>query len=263
MLQLTLALIAAVPVPADQGPKLADRPAAFETRGFRLSGTQVLLNTGSVLARPFRPEPVDIWVIIPTLIGTAIAINTDVLTHKELQKIPDPLIGDKQLSYWVSYLGEGWVDVVVFLAFGILGGRDGQRVAIAGLQALAATGIASLISKRIFRLERPTFDREQQHWFSRFEADAMPAGHAMTAFATAAVLSREYPRLSPLFYGLALWVGLARVQQSAHWVSDIVVGAALGTLFGWQSWAITEDTGLEFQPWANGSGGGLTVGRSF
>lgn len=252
-------LLAAVPVPADRGPTLE----AFETRTFRTFGKKVLLDTGATLARPFRPQPIDVVVILPALIGTAIAINTDVATHRAIQEIPDPVLGPKPLSWYVGHLGEGWVDVLVFVGFGLLGGEDGRRVCLAGLQALAASGIASLISKRIFRLERPSYDGDKQHWFSRIEADAMPAGHAMTAFATAAVLSREYPRLSPLFYGLALWVGLARVQQSTHWVSDVIVGAALGTLFGWESWRVTQTFGVEVLPWADSRGAGLNVARAF
>ena len=241
-----------------------DRPLPFSMRVFpRLPIERVLLNTGSVLARPFRPELTDAFVIVPAIIGTTIALNTDVQTYAAVRRLPDPIVADKPLAFWVSYLGEGWVDVTLFLALGLLGGRDGQRVCVAGLQALAASGIASFIGKRIFRLERPSFDRTQQHWFSRDSADAMPSGHTMSAFATAAVLSQEYPRLAPLFYGLALWVGIARVQQSTHWFSDVVVGAALGTLFGWQSWKVTRELEIELQPWAGTTGAGLSVTRNF
>jgi membrane-associated phospholipid phosphatase len=275
MLAFALALLAgATDVPLSEvGPALepapaaavaVDRPLPFSMRVFpRIPATRVLLNTGSVLARPFRPELTDAFVIIPAIIGTTIALNTDVQTYNALQKVPDPAVGDQRLSYWVSYLGEGWVDVTLFLALGLFGGRDGQRVCIAGLQALAATGIASFVGKRIFRLERPSFDRQQQHWFSRASADAMPSGHTMSAFATAAVLAQEYPRFAPLFYGLALWVGIARVQQSTHWFSDVVVGAALGTLFGWQSWKLTRAYEIEVQPWAGENGAGVSVARNF
>jgi len=253
-----------LPPPARAEVTLVGPASMLAMRSFpSIPITRVLLNTGSVLARPFRPELSDAFVILPAMLGTTIALNTDVQTYAAAQKLPDPVVGDKQLSYWVSYLGEGWVDVTLFLALGLFGGRDGQRVCLAGLQALAATGVASFLGKRIFRLERPSFDRTQQHWFSRDTADAMPSGHTMSAFATAAVLSQEYPRLAPLFYGLALWVGIARVQQSTHWFSDVVVGAALGTLFGWQSWKLMREYEVEVQPWAGTRGAGLTVARNF
>ncbi len=277
MVTLVLAIVlgaADVPMVAGAAPALVpsgeraepvvDRPLPSSAGIFpRIPGTRVLLNTGSVLARPFRPEVFDAFVIVPAIIGTTIAIKTDVQSYAAAQRLPDPAVGDHRLSYWVSYLGEGYIDVAIFLALGLLGGRDGQRVCLAGLQALAATGIASFVGKRLFRLERPSFDRSQQHWFSRGSADAMPSGHTMSAFATASVLSQEYPRLAPVFYGLAMWVGIARVQQSTHWFSDVVVGAALGTLFGWQSWKVTREYELELQPWAGANGAGLTVARNF
>lgn len=274
MLACALAIVlTATDVPVAQSPSLVPRatePSAaglllpYPMRVFpRIPIARVLLNTGSVLARPFRPELTDAFIIIPAIIGTTIALNTDVQTYAAMRKLPNPKMLDKPLSHWVSYLGEGWVDATLFLALGLLGGRDGQRVCIAGLQALAATGVASFIGKHIFRLERPSFDRTRQHWFSREAADAMPSGHTMSAFATASVLAQEYPRFAPLFYGLALWVGIARVQESTHWFSDVVVGAALGTLFGWESWKLTREYEIEIQPWAGANGAGLTVARNF
>jgi membrane-associated phospholipid phosphatase len=242
----------------------APPPQAFETRYFPpMPGTRVLLNIGSTLARPFRPELTDLLVIVPGVVGTVVALQTDLESYRLARKIPDPQIDGKGLSFYVSYGGEGWVDVAIFLAVGLIGGRDGQRACIAGLQALAAAAIATRVGKIVFRLERPSYDPDAQHFFARPEADAMPSGHAMTAFATATVLSLEYPKFSPLFYTLALWVGLARVQQNAHWVSDIVVGAALGTLFGWQSYKLTRAFEIELQPWAGANGAGLNVARRF
>ena len=91
----------------------------------------------------------------------------------------------------------------------------------------------------------------------------MPSGHAMSAFATAAVLAKEYPKAGPIFYALAGWCALARVQQSTHWVSDTVVGAALGLLIGWESWDVTRRFELDVQPWVAGSGAGIQVARTF
>lgn len=50
----------------------------------------------------------------------------------------------------------------------------------------------------------------------------------MLAFATATCLARYYPRLWPVFYGLACLVGLERVLEVAHHVSDVVAAAGLG-----------------------------------
>lgn len=69
---------------------------------------------------------------------------------------------------------------------------------------------------------------------------SFPSGHAAAAFSAATVLSIEArrswphaaPIISPVLYGGATAVGLARMYDSVHWVSDVAVGAAIGTLTG-------------------------------
>ena len=64
---------------------------------------------------------------------------------------------------------------------------------------------------------------------------SFPSGHAMSNFAMAAVLSREYhdkPLVVFGSYGFATAVSLARVGGLNHFPSDVLVGAALGELIG-------------------------------
>jgi membrane-associated phospholipid phosphatase len=71
------------------------------------------------------------------------------------------------------------------------------------------------------------------HPFSRsiVETEAgfsFPSGDASLAFAMAASLSFVVPRLWPLWWILAIIVGLERIAENAHYPSDVVAGAALG-----------------------------------
>lgn len=61
---------------------------------------------------------------------------------------------------------------------------------------------------------------------------SMPSSHTAAAFCLAACLTRLYPRLSPLVYTLACVVGFARVLLGAHFVSDCLVGGAMGFVTG-------------------------------
>jgi membrane-associated phospholipid phosphatase len=64
---------------------------------------------------------------------------------------------------------------------------------------------------------------------------SFPSGHTMSAFAFAAVMSREYhdkPLVVFGSYGFATAVGLSRVGGLNHFPSDVVVGAVLGELIG-------------------------------
>lgn len=57
---------------------------------------------------------------------------------------------------------------------------------------------------------------------------SMPSSHAMAGACLAFGLSALYPKLRPLCVALACIVCVARVLLNAHYVSDVLVGAALG-----------------------------------
>jgi len=59
--------------------------------------------------------------------------------------------------------------------------------------------------------------------------NSMPSGHAETAFAVATGLSYLYRRGALIFLPVASWVGLSRVYVGAHYPSDVIVGAFIGT----------------------------------
>ena len=69
---------------------------------------------------------------------------------------------------------------------------------------------------------------------------SFPSGHATSAFAAAAAVSAEtsewWPRtkwiFGPILYGGAALVGLSRIYDDKHWASDVIMGAAVGTVAG-------------------------------
>jgi membrane-associated phospholipid phosphatase len=66
---------------------------------------------------------------------------------------------------------------------------------------------------------------------------SFPSGHTTVAFAAATVFAMEYKdiKIVPILsYSAATLIGLSRLVQNAHWMSDVLVGAVLGYLSGRQ-----------------------------
>ncbi len=61
---------------------------------------------------------------------------------------------------------------------------------------------------------------------------SFPSAHATTSFAAAAAYSRALPFAAPLFYGAATMFALSRPYLGVHYPSDVLAGAALGTVTG-------------------------------
>ena len=57
---------------------------------------------------------------------------------------------------------------------------------------------------------------------------SFPSGDASLAFAMAVSLGMVLPRLRPLWWTLAIIVGVERIAANAHYPSDVIAGAALG-----------------------------------
>lgn len=62
---------------------------------------------------------------------------------------------------------------------------------------------------------------------------SFPSGHAAVTFATAVALDRHEPwPIAVPVYGLATYVAASRLHNNVHNLSDVVFGAALGTIAG-------------------------------
>ena len=62
---------------------------------------------------------------------------------------------------------------------------------------------------------------------------SFPSGHAALTFATATVIERHLGwKMTGLGYAVAAYVATSRLHDNVHYVSDVVFGAAVGTISG-------------------------------
>lgn len=129
-----------------------------------------------------------------------------------------------------------------FYLAGALGINDDKAAAVAedGLSALIiASGIITPAFKYVAGRSRPR-DNDgiaNFHWFSRgypSSNSSFPSGHATHAFAMASVIANHYDETWVTYssYTVAGLVGVARSYHDAHFASDILAGALIGTLVG-------------------------------
>jgi membrane-associated phospholipid phosphatase len=149
-----------------------------------------------------------------------------------------------------NFLGSPGTLVAGVAMYGV--GRIGHfdRVADLGLhstEAIVLSAGVTYVIKGLAGRQRPSHagvndpdDFAFGGGFTSGGSSSFPSGHATAAFATATVVTLETHRwwpkstwyIAPIMYGGASMVGVARLYSNAHWASDVVMGAGIGTLMG-------------------------------
>lgn len=173
--------------------------------------------------------------------AVAAALQTAALQHNQALHA----IGEA-FNWW------GGPGVIWFAAILWLGGRalNLGRVSLLGLRGAESIAVASALNgivKGLAGRERPfVTPGEPWHWnFSHGWTDghfsSMPSGHTLATIAFAAAASvasarwdpRQRAALTVVTFFAALLVAFARMYTNQHWLSDVVVGAALGSATGY------------------------------
>jgi len=120
-----------------------------------------------------------------------------------------------------------------FYLAGVAGNDTATQVAQDGLAAsLIASGLITPVIKFVVGRSRPRDQVGTAHFKPFSDPNAsFPSGHTTEAFALARVVAQHYdqPWVGYSAYTLVGLVGLARSYHDAHFASDILAGALIGT----------------------------------
>ena len=122
-----------------------------------------------------------------------------------------------------TYFGDGRTMLGVSLLLMAYGDDKNRETGRLLTSTFISTGVIVWGMKEIIGRKRPLDDVSNP---------AFPSGHTAYAFAGATLLGNRYPKLRiPLYIGAGL-VGLTRIYLGRHYLSDVIAGAAVGTITG-------------------------------
>jgi membrane-associated phospholipid phosphatase len=183
---------------------------------------------GDFVAFPKRKST---WVIL------AIGLSAAALAHPVDDKVQQQIQGSDAWGKFFApgkYIGSWYVMTAASVGTWAVGRyvlpHEGEsrtnKVSHLGLDLIRGQILSQVIvqgMKNAVRRDRPTG-----------ECCAFPSGHAASAFAAASILERHLGyrfALTPFF--VALYVGASRLHDNVHYLSDVMMGAAVGTAAGW------------------------------
>ena len=103
------------------------------------------------------------------------------------------------------------------------------------VDSMVITGVGTQALKWTFQRERPSQTNNPNKWFQGIHAQSFPSGEVAAVSAAVTPFIATYGSEHPTVYLLALlpaYDAVARVKTHAHWQSDVLVGAAIGTGIG-------------------------------
>jgi membrane-associated phospholipid phosphatase len=166
--------------------------------------------------------------------GAAFAADQDIAdtvqrnrTHftDEFARAVTPLGGGRALQISVVTLAGGLLSHNAAI-------RDTGRDAVEA--SILASGVITPALKRVAGRSRPNAG-EGAYAFDPFsDNESFPSGHATNAFAVAAVFAAHSKGwvVPTIAYTLATGVAASRVNDNVHYTSDVIAGAAIGTMVG-------------------------------
>ena len=130
--------------------------------------------------------------------------------------------------------GDGWLWYAMGLMILLFGG-DQRFLAVARPPWPPASASPSSCALKKATGRRRPCAIEPHCWATLLPPDqfSFPSGHTITAFAVAVSLSRFYPDLATGLLFCAVSIAASRILLGMHFLSDVLAGAAIGSLIAY------------------------------
>ena len=121
------------------------------------------------------------------------------------------------------------------IIFGLI--RRDVKLTLAGVRMLTAHTIATkaknVLKKRVDRVRPDAREGEDDHRVkagvsASHDETSFPSGHSAGALAVGAAFGRAFPEHKAVAVGSATAIALLQVPRRSHYLSDVIVGSAIG-----------------------------------
>jgi membrane-associated phospholipid phosphatase len=193
----------------------------------------ILRDQRAIWTSPFHLHQSDAKWLAPVGLSTVALLATDRLTSGELVEHGDNL-NRLRISKDISQLGAlystaGAAGLMYFAGRATHNDRL-RETGLLGAEALIDGSIVASALKTASQRQRPPIDHSSGEFFDG--GSSFPSGHAINAWSLAAVITQEYGHHRPLVqvgaFGVATAVSLSRYTGRNHFLSDVLVGSAMG-----------------------------------
>ena len=119
----------------------------------------------------------------------------------------------------------------------IFGDTKVRNLGLQLVESCTYAGIVTTVIKSAAGRSRPYVGKGNMDWHPvKFNTDqtSFPSGHATLAFAVSSVMADYLDNFywKAGWYTIAALVGTARIYHDKHWLSDVVMGSAIGYFIG-------------------------------
>ncbi|MBO0861443.1 MAG: phosphatase PAP2 family protein [Chloracidobacterium sp.] len=165
-----------------------------------------------------------------------------------------------------AFYGVGGIAGAMYLFGRVTHSARLRETGLLGAEALIDGGIEVNIIKVLAQRPRPTSDNGRGDFFDG--GSSFPSGHSTVSWALASVIAQEYKDnrlISFGSYGIAALVSASRFTGRNHFLSDILVGSAMGYGIGHYVYRKHHDPSLDSSSAdpTNNNSGGLTSSKLF
>ena len=209
------------PSPAPQ----ASKTPTLESQFFR----NVLRDQVAIWTAPFHLHERDARWLAPIGLGTAAFIATDRRTGDEIGESHRQLNVSRIFSYAGSSYGVGSVALTFYLVGRAKHDTRARETGLLGAEALLDGAIVVTTLKEITQRRRPGAARGRGDFFDG--GSSFPSGHSIAAWSLATIIANEYHdhrAVQIAAYSIAAAVSMSRYTGHNHFLSDVLVGSAMG-----------------------------------